>query len=80
MNFKLLGIHFVNDKFGVDFEFFDYLWCLTLSTLRGGENSPPPYENPLPFFCKWANFFRLLMTFQVETSNICWLSKIFDLW
>ena len=49
---------------------------LTLSALRGGENSPPPYENSLSYFCEWVIFFQLLMTFQFETSNICWLGKI----
>ena len=70
----------------------DLLWCwqnlpylpgigLTISALRGGGKFlPPPYENPLPFFCKQANFFKLLMTFQVETPNICWLFKILALW
>ena len=48
---------------------------LTLSALRGGENSPP-YENSLSYFCEWVIFFQLLMTFQFETSNICWLGKI----
>ena len=53
------------------------IFCeLTLSALRGGENSPPPYENSLSYFCEWVIFFQLLMTFQFETSNICWLGKI----
>ena len=49
---------------------------LTLSALRGGRKFAPPYENPLSYFCEWVIFFQLLMTFQFETSNICWLGKI----